>query len=254
MDFWEVVFTHLYTPSRWQALAQHIASAMAGNLTGLYSAAGVDALLTTTHLCSVPIKTYCPSNDESIALINANDALAGSEHWPQEKEAMIDKLLQGANLSSFAQFKDDICYVKQQWKIPRTHNFSQPAKVDTQHPLLILSTSFDPVCPLKAARTANTIFERSRLIELEGFGHTTSSLPSKCLAELIRSYLSNGTLPQENVKCQVDPGYSYFPELDEHGAPKRLSTFTDPEDEKMHLAQLIFADKLSKLSPRPRVW
>lgn len=253
-SFWNVVFNHLYSSSSWRFLAQNIASAMTGNMTGLYSFADYNVRLIATHHCPEGTRSLCPPTDNSIDLVNANDALTGPEHWPGGREALLDELLQDLNVSSFAQVNTLTSYVNQQWKIPRTHSFSQPSKVETQHPLLILSTSYDPICPLQEAKTAVNIFEGSRLIELEGYGHTTGSLPSPCVTTWIKYYLSYGALPEKDTKCQVHSMYSYFPEMDEHGAPRRLTAFGDPEDERIYSAQLRLADKLFKLSQRLRVW
>lgn len=252
VSFWGTVFYGLY--GSWYLLAQNIASAMTGNLTGLYSLAGLEPQSRLREDCRGPMWSMCSPSDESLFLITANDALTGPDHWPQEKKALVQRLLGDLSISSFAQLNMQTSFIKQQWKIRRTHNFSQPTKVATHHPILVLSASYDPVCPLKMAKTANAVFEGSRLVEVEGYGHTTLSLPSKCVLDAIRSYFYNGTLPENNIKCQVSPAHSYFPELDNNGVPKRITAFGDSEDERIHLAQLELAEKFFKSSQKARFW
>lgn len=242
----------LYSPGRWHSLARIVASAMEGNFTGLYSAGG-STPQRTAH-CKERTKPFCLPAGHPTPMIRANDALSGPAYWPQGKGLLLDKLLQDLSVSSFVQVDSMTSYIKQRWSIPRTHNFTQPSKVVTEHPLLIISSSFDPVCPLKMAKTANAVFEGSRLVELEAYGHTGSALPSKCVSELVRAYLFNGTLPETNTKCQVDDINAYFPELDERGVPKRIFSFRNFEDEKIHLAQSRLADKLFESRQRLRVW
>ena len=61
--------------------------------------------------------------------------------------------------------------------------------METAHPLLILSTSYDPVCPLVSARSANEAFVGSQIIELKGYGHCSVAAASVCLARHVRAFL-----------------------------------------------------------------
>lgn len=140
--------------------------------------------------------------------------------------------------------------MRQQWKVPRTHNFTQEEGVETAHPLLILSTTYDPICPLVSAKSANRAFEGSRIVEVQGYGHGSVAVASTCLANRVRDFLYNGTLPDSNTKCEVDGPYFVKPEEDGKVVAQRA--FDNPIDEKIHLAQLELARDWQWNTLRPR--
>ncbi|KAH9915041.1 peptidase S33 tripeptidyl aminopeptidase-like protein, partial [Epithele typhae] len=74
----------------------------------------------------------------------------------------------------------------------------------TSHPLLLLSTRYDPVTPLSQARRVNARFGGSRLLVQEGHGHCSVSSPSVCKAKVVRAYFENGTLPGKGATCEPD--------------------------------------------------
>lgn len=80
------------------------------------------------------------------------------------------------------------------------------------HPLLILSTTYDPVCPLISARSAQEAFEGSQIVEVKGYGHRSISVTSSCTAKIIREFLYKGSLPEVYTECEVDS--PYFKESD----------------------------------------
>lgn len=56
----------------------------------------------------------------------------------------------------------------------------------------------------------NMQFVDSRLVEVKGYGHCSLAIPSKCMAQHIRSFLYNGTLPEtQHTQCERDG--EYFP-------------------------------------------
>jgi hypothetical protein len=79
--------------------------------------------------------------------------------------------------------------------------------VKTAHPLLILSTTYDPVCALAGAKTANEAFVDSRLVEVKAFGHCSLAMPSLCVARHVRAFLEQGTMPAPGATCEIDVPY-----------------------------------------------
>jgi hypothetical protein len=152
---------------------------------------------------------------------------------------MLELLEPKLNQSIFGPTENGDYYVRQNWAVPRTHNFSQPETVRTAHPLLILSTTYDPICPLVSAKTALTAFEGSQLIEVQGYGHCSVAVASTCLAKHVREFLYNGTVPSEYTKCEVDGPYFIKPEED--GKVVAQKAFENTEEERIHLAQLELA-------------
>lgn len=196
-----VIYGHLFMPSTWQTLAHHLAQVMDGNVTQAYLRYGRDEAIDTI--------------DEANDIIDLNDGLSGPAHWPQGRQALIDFLMPWYKSSPFFFQMNREYYAKQQWLIPRTHRFVPPRLVRTAHPMLIVSTTYDPVCPLASAEVARDVFEGSRLVEVKGYGHCSLALPSFCLTGHVRAYLGDGTLPDRHTICEPDRPYFYQQESHE---------------------------------------
>ncbi|KAL7952474.1 Alpha/Beta hydrolase protein [Trichoderma compactum] len=137
--------------------------------------------------------------------IHSNDGAAGKSHWPEKKNELLEML--------------------QPWLIPKEHSFAPRRGVETLHPLLILSTTYDPICPLRSAKVARESFVGSRLIEIEGYGHCSSAMPSSCL------------VPHLHVKCDVDGLYFITPNQKEELLAGRLQS----EEGELRAAQYELA-------------
>jgi pimeloyl-ACP methyl ester carboxylesterase len=230
------LFPALYKPANWYVLADRLAKLLQGNATEAFLAYGrsgpFDGML----------------EGDSNVYVRFNDGLTGPEHWPEDRETMVDLLLPLANTSLFGFSGIGSYYGQQQWKVAKTHNFVQKLGVKTAHPLLILSTTYDPVCPLISARSANAAFEGSQIVELKGYGHCSISMPSNCIAKHVRAFLYNGTLPANYTQCEVDGPYFIKPE--ENGTAVALLDFGNSEDQRIHRAQL----EIARDESWPYVW
>lgn len=88
-----------------------------------------------------------------------NDGLTGPKHWPQDRKAILNKTLPFINSNLFGPTQNRDYYSKQQWLIPSTHSYIPKNGVKTAHPLLILSTTYDPVCR-KLSHHSNLVHSR----------------------------------------------------------------------------------------------
>ena len=214
------LFPVLYKPERWHMFAERMSQLLSGNATQAlmdYGLGGED-------------------DSDALYFVSLNDGMSGPKHWPQDLDSLLDIVVPTFNRSLFA--PDDIIqlFAKQQWRVPKTHNYVPRNGVETAHPLLLLTTTYDPVCPLVSARTALAAFEDSRLIEVKGYGHCSVAVPSLCLAKHVRGFLYNGTLPSANeTQCEVDGPY-----FKPNGAAS-VQSFEDAEDQAIHLAQVELA-------------
>ncbi|KXX80382.1 Carboxylesterase B [Madurella mycetomatis] len=229
LDFWEVwfrgIFLGLYRPANWQELAKNLALLLRGNATEAFLAYGQQPWATSS---------------DSLNLISHNDGTSGPANWPTDRTGLVEQLLSYFNNQSlFNGFFYDFFFAKQAWTIPRTHPYVPQRRVKTAHPLLILSTTYDPVCPLVSARSANDVFEGSRIVEVKGYGHCSLALPSMCVTQHVREYLTEGKLPSENVQCEPD-GKPYFSNPQETMASLEARSFQDAEG-IIRLAQLELA-------------
>ncbi|KAI0330965.1 alpha/beta-hydrolase [Cubamyces sp. BRFM 1775] len=91
------------------------------------------------------------------------------------------------------------------WKVRPKWRWTGPVAANTSHPLLIVSTKYDPVGPLADAKAVHERFGGSSgLLVQNSYGHCSFSGPSLCTAKHIRAYLESGTLPDPGTVCEVE--------------------------------------------------
>lgn len=207
------------------SLADNLAKLLKGNATDAFLAYGRSAAW--------------DMEGDANQFVSLNDAPTGPAYWPQDRETLLQEILPELNRSIFAATETGDYYARQQWSIPTTHNFTQQPHVETAHPLLVLSTTYDPICPLISAKAANAAFEGSQIVEVKGYGHCSVAVASTCLAKHVRDFLYNGTMPHGYTKCEVDGPYFFKPEEDGKVMAQRV--FETAEEEKIHIAQLELA-------------
>jgi len=198
------IFPALYKPSpTWSQLAANLAALLQGDPIPCYEAYS-DSWLARFFI------------DESNAFVTMND------NWKTGSEAPLHgiKALQNFTLSIppdsklVSRYQASDIFNRASWGIPTTHNFHpqyhpEYPKFKTAEPILILSTSYDPVCPLISAKKAHMSFEGSGLVEQKSFGHCSVSMPSICTAKHVQRYFYEGILPKEGATCEIDA--EYFP-------------------------------------------
>lgn len=217
------IFTALYKPALWYSLADRLTKLLEGNATEAFLAYGGNDLW--------------GFSDDSNTFVELNDMKSGAKYWPQDRKSALDIIISVANQSLFGPAWSSGSYVRQQWTVPQTHNYVPKYAVKTAHPLLILSTTYDPVCPLVSARSANKAFAGSQIVEVKGYGHCSVAVTSSCIAKHVRGFLYNGTVPDNYTQCEVDGPYFVKPEEDGKTV-KALREFDDPEEMRIHMAQL----------------
>ncbi|KAL7947655.1 Alpha/Beta hydrolase protein [Trichoderma barbatum] len=217
------IFPAMYRPASWYMLADVISQLMNGNATAALLAFGLDNKRSMLM--------------EHGMIIHSNDGAAGKSHWPEKKSEVLEMLQPMWNSSSFAVTQMEEFFTKAQWLIPKEHSFVPRRGVETLHPLLILSTTYDPICPLSSAKVARDSFVGSRLIEIEGYGHCSSAMPSSCLVPHLRAFLHNGTMPEKDVKCGVDGPYFVSPQVEK----EILANGLDSEESQLRAAQYKLA-------------
>ncbi|OIW23774.1 alpha/beta-hydrolase [Coniochaeta ligniaria NRRL 30616] len=196
------VFPGLYDPRSWSSLAHNLAALLKGNATAAYMGHGQR-------------KRWKLGGDAN-RFIQLNDGLSGSKYWEPDRQSLVERLAPLMEQSSFSPAWLPIYYAKQQWLYPRTHHYTPRKGVKTAGPLLILSTTFDPVCPLASAQSANEAFEGSRIVEVQGYGHCSMAVTSTCAMKHVRDFLCEGQLPEKHKLCAVDSPYFVKPEEDGH--------------------------------------
>lgn len=242
LDDWTIlqgaIFISMYQPPRWYDLASNLASLLKGNAT--------DAFL--TYSFSPPNDWNTTHRGDALEFVMFNDGASGPENFPKDRRSFVDLLVPFFNQSLFSASEYDSYFKKRAWKIPRIHDYNPkrhgPA-VKTRHPLLILSTTYDPICPLISAKSAHESFHGSKLVEVQGYGHCSVAVPSMCVARYVRDFFYDGRLPEENhVKCEVD-GEPYFVKPKEAGEETAaIAEFDDDEEKRIHIAQLELVEAI----------
>ncbi|KAL3451104.1 TAP-like protein-domain-containing protein [Aspergillus insuetus] len=221
------VFQSLYKPSTWPSLGKILYDLIQGNATGAFLAYGHDRALEL--------------KDDASNVVILNDSPTGPAHWVQDRQTVLDTFLSAVNNSHFPASWSTIYYMAQRWTIPKTYTYAPKKRIETAHPLLILSTTYDPVCPLVAGRTAAEAFVGSRIVEVEGYGHCSIAVPSVCLAKRVRAFLYDGFLPDGYTKCEIDSPYFGQPAGDDRVLVQM--GFEHEEDRAIHRAQVELAKK-----------
>ncbi|KAK1825950.1 Alpha/Beta hydrolase protein [Podospora conica] len=116
-----------------------------------------------------------------------------------EIQALYGKM---SKYSVFADFWTSLTLTCNGWDIfPAKSTFrKQDSKqVKTNHPLLFMSMTHDPVTPLLAAVKMALNFEDAGLLEVKSVGHATIKAASRCSAKIVREYINDGKLPPPPV-------------------------------------------------------
>ncbi|KAL2809326.1 TAP-like protein-domain-containing protein [Aspergillus granulosus] len=90
----------------------------------------------------------------------------------------------------------------QQWKIEPKETYTGGFDVQTKNPVLFIGNTLDGHTPLQSAYNVSSGFERSVVLEVDGFGHGSTSVPSECSLRAISAYWANGTLPEPGTRCE----------------------------------------------------
>lgn len=147
---------------------------------------------------------------ESIPWLNPNEAFyaiacGDADEVPDESgdyEAYFKKLTAE---SPFAAPIWGVHYLQcAEWKLAAKWRYTGPFSGNTSHPLLIISPTHDPVCPLSDAKKVQKRYVGSRLLEQNSYGHCSVAAPSLCTAKNVRKYFADGTLPAEGTVCEVE--------------------------------------------------
>ncbi|RAK89247.1 alpha/beta-hydrolase [Aspergillus costaricaensis CBS 115574] len=193
----------LYKPKSWPLLAKNLAELLNGNNTPAYNAYSESWLL--KYLV-----------DDSTIFIGLNDNRKTGQDAPVHGvKPVYNHTISRPELSFLvSRYQASDIYDRASWSIPTTHNFRpqyypEYPRIRTAEPILILSTTWDPACPLVSAKKAHNSFEGARLVEQLSYGHCSLSMPSLCTVSYLRHYFNEGILPEPSNRCGIDT--EYFP-------------------------------------------
>ncbi|KAF7368484.1 AB hydrolase-1 domain-containing protein [Mycena venus] len=142
------------------------------------------------------------NSDEALIAVHCSDAVEVKDSIEQFT-AFVEN---AAKTSQFAEFLVDYLRVNcDGWQIHREGRFLGPITAEhTRVPLLIVTTTADPVTPKAGALNTLAGFPGSVLLTQDSPGHTSLTTPSLCTLGYLRQYLENGTLPEPGTVCPVE--------------------------------------------------
>ena len=87
------------------------------------------------------------------------------------------------------------------WPGTAPDRYMGPFTARTSNPVLVIGNRFDPATRYQGAVTASKLLPRSRLLTLDGWGHT-SLFESSCIDGYLNAYLLTLALPPRGTVCQ----------------------------------------------------
>ncbi|KAL2211277.1 hypothetical protein CC79DRAFT_1317430 [Sarocladium strictum] len=93
-----------------------------------------------------------------------------------------------------------------QWPIQakETYRGGFDRTIETRTPLLFMGLTYDSPSSVAGAYNASASFANSVVVEVQGAGHTSYSLPSVCGAKNVLSYWAKGEVPDGDVRCEAE--------------------------------------------------
>ncbi|WP_298802142.1 alpha/beta hydrolase [uncultured Pseudokineococcus sp.] len=89
------------------------------------------------------------------------------------------------------------------WPGRSDDRYAGPWDAETAAPVLVVGTRFDPATRYEGAQAVADLLPSSRLLTLEGWGHTSLGA-SSCVDAAVASYLVDGAVPAEGATCEAD--------------------------------------------------
>jgi pimeloyl-ACP methyl ester carboxylesterase len=93
--------------------------------------------------------------------------------------------------------------VCQPWPGWDRDHYDGPWDRTTANPVLVVGNAFDPATPYHGAVTVDRLLPRSRLLTLDGWGHTSMFL-SACVDAHVNTYLLTTRVPPRGTVCEPD--------------------------------------------------
>ncbi|KAF2401920.1 hypothetical protein EJ06DRAFT_367904 [Trichodelitschia bisporula] len=221
-DLLEVVIEALYMPrTGFPRLARAIVDLSQGNGTGLaHDKARRVPLPCRSQACETdPWGERCHSNTFPQFVGQTTSAILCSDGAPLTHLTRDDFYQRWHKLQdqspTFAGRWLEISMACASWPIrpaaPFTRNITAPR---TAHPLLWLSSTRDPVTPLRNAYAMAARFPGSRVLVQDADGHSTLAQPGRCVARAVRAYFQRGEMPPPGVVCELLGGpFDYEEEI-----------------------------------------
>ncbi|KXX73109.1 Tripeptidyl aminopeptidase [Madurella mycetomatis] len=172
------------------------------------AAVHINNLLTGTNLTAVA-EYY---NDLMAGLAAGNDdavwGIKCSDTFPRYEDLVgiipdVERMLESSEL--FGNLIASLATQCATWPFVAKERYDGPFEgIRTPTPVLFIGNTYDPVTPVVSAKNMSAGFEGSVVVEQRGFGHASIAQFSNCTTQVLHAYFADGTLPAEDIVCEVD--------------------------------------------------
>jgi pimeloyl-ACP methyl ester carboxylesterase len=191
-----LTFLNLYTPSAWPDLAEVLALLAAPAPSPARVAAAVAR--TRSPLAARLRGEDYPSIGGGLASVCVD---AAPSRRVREYPALIEA--HHAEAPYFGRFRGWVGLPCEFWRLRDRDAFHGPWQQQTKATVLVIGTRFDPATPYRQTRPYADLFPSSRMLTVDGWGHTTIG-KSACATAAIGRYLADGDPPQDGAVCAPD--------------------------------------------------
>ncbi|KAK2591322.1 nedd8-conjugating enzyme UBE2F [Conoideocrella luteorostrata] len=183
-----IVYRQLYTPFIWQTTAKCLNGLLSGNKTDAQRClGGLDAPPANVRADQEALQGI-KCGDNRVHTANLTDMLPVFEGRHQKSRY-------------FGSSADIVPATCAQWTMPAKERYMGDFNVTPRKPVLVIGNTYDPITPLVSARNVSETFKGSVLLQHDAYGHDSLMQASLCTAKAIRSYFSNGIMPEQGTKC-----------------------------------------------------
>ncbi|KAJ7019501.1 TAP-like protein-domain-containing protein [Mycena alexandri] len=231
-----VLFTSFYVPYiLWGPVAQGLAALEGGDGSILFSITQTAPPFQCD--CSNDTVPFHLNNAEAVFAVQCGDGVQVTDTLDELRDFYDN----AAKTSQFVEFLVGGGRVTcAGWKVYREGRFLGPvAAANTSFPLLLLTTSADPVAPEAAALQTLAGFPGSAIFTQDSPGHASITAPSICTSTYFRQYFQNGTLPAPGTVCAADIPIFSPPQ----GPPAKRADLS-ADDEALLAALKVIADSV----------
>ncbi|MCD4548900.1 MULTISPECIES: alpha/beta hydrolase [unclassified Schaalia] len=140
--------------------------------------------------------SYDGSSSDALNAVNNLDytPVGTIEEWAAEAEKLKSELVVMGPFAGWASAGLEA------W--PTTHAQRHEVRAAGAAPIVVVGTTHDPATPYVMSQSLAQQLESGVLVSWEGWNHTAySAKGSRCVAQAVESYFTNGTVPENGVMC-----------------------------------------------------
>ncbi len=188
----------LYASSEWPALAQFLADVESGAPSDVigseFANLGADVPGLMAHRGTHGYIDEGQEPEVATSCEDSNNPTSYSDWWSAAANAP-------GTFGPLWTWFSSVCV---DWPFTDPDRYTGPFNNHTANPVLIVGNTYDPITSYANAQKLATIMPDSRLLTINGWGHSSWNAPSQCAQDNIANYLINQQLPPAGTVCQQD--------------------------------------------------